>query len=188
MWLNKGCIRLKSCVSNIYQLPQEVPAVPLLCECAFTTSAAVSRLCFQVLILHSFCLLTCTGQLCLGLVDKPDQGTHPFLLRGIFNLNKIPHDSGDGVLHMLGELELGELRAAYAAPLPGAKSRVLWPEGNQQGILPVASRAAQNWPKAAWVSFCAQLPPWFDFNLSQRRKTCECSKSMTFIHWFGNTD
>lgn len=124
------------------QLPQEVPAVLLLCECAFSRSAAVSTLCFQVLLLHPFCLLTCTGQ--LGLVDKPDQGTHPFPLRGIFNLGKIPHDSGDGVLHVQGELEMGELGAASATPLPGARSRVLWPEGNQQGILPAASSAAQN--------------------------------------------
>lgn len=115
-------------MDSIDQLPQEVPAVLLLCECAFTRSAAVSRLCFQVLMLHPFCLLTCTGQLCLGLVDKPDQGTHPFPLRGIFNLDKILPDSGDGVLHVQGELEIGELRAAYAAPLPGARSRVLWPE------------------------------------------------------------
>ena len=37
----------------------------------------------------------------LGLVDKPDQGTHPFLSRGIFNLDNV-HDSGDGVLHAQG--------------------------------------------------------------------------------------
>lgn len=136
--------QIKICMNNICQLPQEAPAVLLVCECAFTRSAAVSRLCFLVLILHPFCLLTCTGQLCLGLVDKPDQGAHPFPLRGIFNLDMIPHYPGDGVLHVQGELQLGELRAAYAAPLPGARSMVLWPEGNQQGILPVASSAAQN--------------------------------------------
>lgn len=111
-------------MNNICQLPQEAPAVLLVCECAFTRSAAVSSLCFQVLILHPFCLLTCTGQLCLGLVDKPDQGAHPFPLKGIFNLGKIPHDSGDDVLHVQGELELSELRAAYAAPLPGARFTV----------------------------------------------------------------
>lgn len=97
-----------------------------------------------MLILRPFCLLTCTGQLCLGLVDKPDQGIDPFPLRGILNLDKIPHDSGDGVLHVQGGLELGELRAAYGALLAGTRSMVLWPEGNQQEILPVASRTAQN--------------------------------------------
>lgn len=70
----------------------------------------------------------CTVQLCLGLADNPDQGIHPFLLRDIFNLCKILHDSGDGVLQVQGEEELSGLRAARAALLLRAVSRVLWLE------------------------------------------------------------
>lgn len=69
-----------------------------------------------------------TVQLCVPLVGKPDQGTHPFLLRSIFNLDKILRDSGDGVLRVEGEQELSVLRAAYAALLVRAMSRVSWPE------------------------------------------------------------
>lgn len=49
-----------------------------------------------------------TVQLCVPLVDKPDQGTHLFLLRSIFNLDKILHDSGDGVLRVEGKQDLSE--------------------------------------------------------------------------------